>query len=1173
MALRLIIGRAGSGKTHLCMHEIREELKISPKGPPLIYITPEQATFQAEYALLGSSDIRGSIRGQVLSFRRLAFKVMQEAGGDRRIYIDDVGKAMVARKVLERCRTSLKAAKISSRREGIVERVVEAYNELKSSRVSLEQLEAVTDSKALSPHLRQKIADLALIMEHIRTELAADYLDAEECLDLLAAGVSQSAFLKKGRIWLDGFHSYTNQELAVIRELLKHTAEVTVTFCLDRDYPPGELLNELNPFFPAARALILLKQEACLLNLPVVVQVLKNEPPYRFRESAPLAHLEKEFHSYPPVPFGDKEGGEFPRLRLVTAANRLAEVEGVAREIISLVRDKQLRWRDIAVMAGEIEAYRHLLKAVFADYEIPFFLDEKRDVLNHPLVEFLRSTLDVLSHNWPYEACFRCAKTEFLLPAGLKKEELKEWRERLCRLENYVLAFGIRGSGWFKQEDWPYQKADSLDDFGGGEASGKAEAFLREINDTRRQISAPLLKLKEKMKEAATIRDKTALLFQLLEDTAVYRRLEEWQAEAYAAGNAEKGREHLQVYRLVVAMMDQLVEIMGEEKVAFSYFTRLVEEGLDSLRLKLVPPSLDGVLVGTPRRTRPGAVKAVFILGLNEGVFPAAPKETGFFTEEEREDLINAGLELPPGAKRQMLDEQYLTYQVLTRSSAYLRVSTALADAEGKALMPAAVFSRLKRLFPLTIEEELLQEPKEEGGMAYIAHPRRALSHLAVKLNAWDRGERLASLWWDLYNWYASREEWHEEVKRVLAGVFYANNEERLTARTSRRLYGSALGVSVSRLEKYKACPFNHFISYGLRLQERPVYRLDYPGIGRFYHAALYRLFKAVAEKGLDWENLDIDSLEKIIETEVEKLMPLLQGEILLSSNRYRYLGNQLKETVKRAALVIREQFRGGCFKPVGLEVSFGAGEAAAGPVFRLENGTLVRLRGRIDRIDIARGSDGRYYLRVVDYKSGSTKLDPAEIYYGLSLQLLLYLGIALDMAAEQLGEEVLPAGALYFSIQSPLLKEKTPLSPEEAQKKLFKASRMEGRVLKDLEAARLMDKNLTGGSSAIVPLALTAGGFHKNSSLFELREFSMLGEFIEKSIREASRDIAAGEISIAPSSLKEKKACRFCPHKAVCQFDPKLAGNRYRFLRWDKDDVILRKIEAAVTRSEEEGD
>jgi len=315
------------------------------------------------------------------------------------------------------------------------------------------------------------------------------------------------------------------------------------------------------------------------------------------------------------------------------------------------------------------------------------------------------------------------------------------------------------------------------------------------------------------------------------------------------------------------------------------------------------------------------------------------------------------------------------------------------------------------------------------------------------------------------------------------------------------------------------------------------------------------------------------ERLENIIEDEVDRLMPLLQGEILLSSNRYRYLGKQLKETVKRAALVIREQFRRGCFKPVGLEVSFGAGEEAASPVFSLEDGTLVRMRGRIDRIDMAKGRDGRYYLRVVDYKSSGARLDPAEIYYGLSLQLLFYLGIALDLAAERLGEEVLPAGALYFSIRLPLLKEKHPLPLEEAQKKLFKAYRMKGRVLKDPEAARLMDKNLTAGSSEIVPLALTADGFHKNSSLFELREFSMLGEFIEKIIREASREIVTGEISIAPFSLKGKKACRFCPNKAVCQFDPKLTGNRYRFLQWDREDVMLGKIEAAVGRREGKDD
>jgi ATP-dependent helicase/nuclease subunit B len=1188
MGLRLVMGRAGSGKSELCLREIAAELEARPDGYPLIYIVPEQATFQAEYALATKYGLKGMLRAQVLSFRRLAWKLMQEVGGGKRLFIDDTGKSMVLRRALEKRRKELKVFRPAGEQGGALDNLVQLYNELKRSCIEISGLrEAFRNHLAAGEGLpslfKGKMSDLLLLLEEAESQLAGKYLDAEDYLTLLALEMPASAFLKGAEVWVDGFYGFTAQEYQVLEGLFKLCERVTVTACLDRDCLPGEKLDELDPFYPAALTCQNLQQRALSRSVSVEKVILNGGTPPRFKDSPDLAHLERELQHYPVEPYK----GSVAALWLAAAVNRRCEVESLAREIIALVRDGGHRWRDMAVITGSLDAYCDIISGVFGDYEIPFFLDQKRRVIHHPLVEFIRSSLEVVNRNWRYEAVFRCIKSEFLFPLVKDEGQRLKWRERADRLENYVLAFGIRGAAWLREEPWEFRLRDTLEEAGEEEEKITAgeEAFLRLINDTRLKLCRPLFRFQESYKAARTVEERTAALYWLLTEVGAAERLELWSREALEKGDPEKAREHLQVYKGILELMDQLVELMGKEQVSAALYTGIVEAGLEALRLSLVPPSLDQVFVGDVERSRPGEARFVFILGANDGMLPSRSRDDGFLSEEERDVVSGWGLEIAPGRRRRLLDEQFLLYMALTRASRGLRVSYSLADEEGRALVPSLLVSHLQELFPALREELLAAEPGEEsaagagecGGagvdakvkaeklLQYIAHPRRALSHLAVQLSRWKKEEEIHPLWWDVYNWYAGEEAWRRLAGHLLGGLFYDNREEPLALETSRQLYGKKLRAGVSRLEQFRSCPFSHFISYGLRLRERQIYRLELPDIGRFFHAALRNFAATLQEKGLEWGELNRESCLQLAAEEVERLVPRLQREILLSSSRYRYLGEKMKETVGRAVLALGEQARHSSFKVAGLELSFGPEELLPGLVIELENGCRLELAGRIDRVDLARDREGRAYLRVIDYKSGRTELKIPEVYYGLSLQMLVYLDVLLAGAYAWLQETALPAGMLYFRVHTPVVNASPGRLPDpaEVEKMMRRRFKMKGLVLEDREIVRMMDGSLQKGQSEIIPVGLTADGrFHKNSAIITKERLELLRRHVRRLIEETAGEITGGQVEIRPYRLGKSNACRYCPYKAICQFDTSLEGNSYRVLKSEKAERIWYYLE-----------
>jgi ATP-dependent helicase/nuclease subunit B len=700
-----------------------------------------------------------------------------------------------------------------------------------------------------------------------------------------------------------------------------------------------------------------------------------------------------------------------------------------------------------------------------------------------------------------------------------------------------------------------------------------AEArLLQTVNECRSKIAEPLHAFARKLGRSKTVMPMVEALYELLVTLRVPERLEQWSQAALRSGALGTAKEHAGVWDRVIDMLDQLVEMMGEEPISMELFAGLIETGLESIRLGLVPPAVDQVLVGSMDRTRTDGVKRLFLLGVSEGVIPSKLNEDGLLTEAEREKLAQSGLRLAESSRRRLLDEQFLIYNALCTPSEHLWLSYPLADEEGKSLLPSDLIRQVKQLFPSVKEAAAWVEPPADDTaiqLSFLAQPDRALTHLAVQLKQAANGAAVAPIWWDVYNWFARTDR--ERLRPLLQSLHYTNREQPLHPPTSRELYGSHLKTSVSRMERFVACPFSQFISHGLRLDERRVYRLEAPDIGQLFHAALSQFADRLAEEQLDWGSLTPEHCAERASQVVDELAPRLQSEILLSSKRYHYIAGKLKATISRAASVLGEHSRRSTFAPVGTEVGFGPEQQLPALQYKLQGGATMEVIGRIDRVDRT-VTDRGTLLRVIDYKSSQTSLQLASVYHGLSLQMLTYLDVVLTYAEHWIGTEALPAGVLYFHVHNPIIQRKNAVPPEKARAELNKRFKMKGLLLADEETVRRMDSGLEGrsGYSELVPAALKAdGGFYKTSSVATEPQWNALRRYVRKAISSIGSEIAAGNVDIAPYRMGKKAACTMCSYRPVCQFDPLVEGNDYRQLPQLGKDFVWELIERSASEEE----
>ncbi|ALF09742.1 helicase-exonuclease AddAB subunit AddB [Parageobacillus thermoglucosidasius] len=1161
MSLRFLLGRSGSGKTTTCLNEIRDKLKEDPKGNPIVYLVPEQMTFQSEYALIHTPGLAGMMRAQVFSFTRLAWRVLQETGGMSRYHINEIGMQMMIRKIVEHRKQQLKLFGRAVDKAGFIQQLHDMITECKRYCVAPQHLREhvkFLEEQGKRPAekvLADKLNDISIVYEELERSLLNHYIHSEDYLRLLAEKIPHSRYLRNAEIYIDGFHQFTPQEYMVLEQLLIHCKRVTVSLTVDAPYDDW-LPNELHLFYLTAKTYHDIRQMA-LANGIALEDAIILEKNMRHQEGA-LAHLEAHYHARPAVAFPEKTDS----IIVYEAANRRAEVEAIAREIVRLVRDEGYRYRDIALIVRNTEDYRDLVKTIFSDFHIPYFMDEKESMHHHPLIELLRASMEIITSRWRYESVFRAIKTDLLFPVG---EDTATLREAMDRLENYVLAYGIKGEKWTNGERWTYRRYQALEGLSVPQTDEEKQ-YEEKLNQWRDMIAAPLSKLERRMRRAKDGRSLCEAIYLFLEELQIPRKLEKMSKEAEEQGRLMEARQHEQVWNAVIDLFNQYVDMLGSEPVPLAEFAKIIETGLDRLEFSLVPPAIDQVIIAQLDRSRLIDVKCAFIVGVNEGVIPAKAKEDGLLAETEREILQQFGTRVAPGGREQLFYEPFFIYLALTCPSERLYVTYPLANEEGKALSPSLIIKQLADLFPNLQKHVCGNDPldaEHAEQQAFITVPRATLTYLVAQLQAWKRHYSIAPLWWDVYNFYASDPQWRKQARKAIAGLFYTNAATPLKKEISKRLYGKKIQASVSRMEQFQKCPFSHFVSHGLRLKERDVFRLDAPDIGQLFHYALKIISDRLREAKIDWRYLSKQQCEQLSAEAVEQIAPLIQQQVLLSSNRYHYMKRKLQNVVARTTNVLSEHAKASGFVPIGLELEFGPNGALPPLTFRLPDGTVMELVGRIDRVDKAESSRG-VLLRVIDYKSSAKTLNLAEVYYGLALQILTYLDIVLTYAEQLVGKEAFPAGILYFHVHNPIIKSDQLLHDEkEAERKLLEQFKMRGLLLGDVEAIRLMDTQMEEGKwSLIVPAQITKkGAIHAKSSVVSEENFWHLRRHIRHLFQMIGMQIIDGIVDVAPYKLKEQTPCEFCAFKPVCQFDESFPNNRYRLLVPQENHEIVQKL------------
>jgi ATP-dependent helicase/nuclease subunit B len=1155
MSVRLIIGRSGSGKTEMCLTEIRNRLLENPSGAPIVYLVPEQMTFLSEQRLATTPDLGGMIRAQVYSFTRLAWRVLQETGGFNRYHLSSTGVSMLIRKIIEDQKDQLTIFKRAADKNGFIEQIEQLLTEFKRYCIQPEELASKSAETVNQKSLHDKLQDLELIYQHFEEALKDKYLDSEDYFQLLAEKAKFSSFLKEAEVYIDGFYSFTPIEYMVMNQLMKHCKRVTISLTLDQPFTHTQP-DELHLFRMTGDTCQTIHEMIQTEGHHLEEAVLLQES-FRWRNKS-LFHLEENFDQTPTKMFNGNTNVHF-----FQSVNRRAEVEGVARKITSLAREQGYRYRQMAILMRNGHEYQDVLDSIFTDHGIPYFFDQKTSMQHHPLIELLRSSLEIINGNWRYEPVFRAVKTELLFLQGRSIHVL---REQMDKLENYCLAYGIQGGKWTKKQTWTYRRIRGIELENVAQTNAEKQ-IEDEINDLKQMISTPLLRLSRRLKKSSTGRQLCEAVYLFLEEIEVPSKLEHWKQVEEAKGNLIKAREHDQAWDAIIELFDQFVEMLGDESVSLKQFASIIDSGIESLRYSLVPPAMDQVVVADLEKSRLEDIKVAFVIGLNEGVLPAKMSDEGIFADDDRELLLSKGLKIAPSSRTRLLDESFIAYKAFTIPSEQLYLSYPLSNEEGKALIPSPYIKRIKEMFPDAKEYFFTTDPSElpeDQQLQYVSNENTTLAYLTGQLQLKKRNYPVYDLWWDVYNYYMDSEQWRPIARKVLSSLFYENKTTKLSEQVSAELYGDHIQASVSRMELFHSCPFSHFAHHGLKLRDRQIFRLEAPHMGDLFHAALKLIADSVTEQNLTWAQINKSQCEALASQAVEWLAPKLQHEILLSSNRNIYLKRKLENIISRATYVLSEHAKSSGFSPVGLELDFGPKGKLPPIAFTLNNGATMELVGRIDRVDQATDENG-FYLRVIDYKSSERDLNLNEVYYGLSLQMLTYLDLVITHSPELIGVKASPAGVLYFHVHNPIVQATKMLSLEEIEREIFKSFKMNGLMLGEQNVIQLMDQTMEG-DSLIIPAGIKKDGDLKaTSKVVNKGQFECLTQYVRSTYERSGNQMIDGVIDISPYKMKNKQACTFCSFKSICQFDQSISNNEYRNLLIKSKDEVLKSIQKEV--------
>lgn len=1097
MKIDFVLGRSGVGKTNYILEQL---IKTHQTGQSCILIVPDQATFEAEQTLMRA--LGGGLLGvEVLGFTRLANRILSVAGGKTRLFLNDDGKKMVLRNILQQEQKRLKLYGEKGVKSGFVQKLNELIKVLKYSDVSGEEL-MIASENVQEELLKQKLFDLSVLFSALQSFMKDQYIDAEDAQQLLIDRLPQAAFIRESAIFIDGIaaHLFSKRTHEVISNLMQYAKSTMISL---RICDPEDADAAL--FAQGLRVFALLHERAQEIKTDsATVQIKRLTKAEGYASSFPKAVqvLEQHLYTYEDIQCSS-EG-----LCLFEAQNQNEEVHAAAQYIDQLLREGA-RCGEIAIALGDEETYSSLLRRQLSN--LPMFLDQKRPLAHHGPVKLCMAALDTILHRFRVLDVMRVVKSGF---SGLTAPQAEAF-------ENYVLQFGINFNAFCK----PFEKMRHYYDHPHAQKKKEEQLeLLQQAEEARNIVITPLLNLQEALKNANHSSEYCSVMFDYFTQIGLRERLDEncefWQQSQ----QWDIAFELAQVWNAMMSLFDQAATLLGEQ-MTLETFAKVLEEGFDAHEIGMVPAQVDQITVGNVEKLALHTCKHLLVLGCNEGQIPQTPTEAGLLDDADVQSLEQTGLNAVTDSNFAALSARHSVYALFSRAQKSLYVSWAKGSNQGETLYASGVIDRLNGLFPDAKRFTLCHD------LSCATNPQSAFVQTVSAIQEYYENDEKTRGLEDAIAYFREQANYAHEINAIRKR--FVQDEGQMHSDGAAKLYTRSRSTSVSQIETFNDCPFKHFVKYGLRPNVFRKFGEDALEQGNFYHEALDEFTRTVIGQKLSWQALDENTCELLLEPIVENLQSKHNLGALLTTASNQAIARRMERTLKTSCMAMVKQIQKGKFVPTYSELSFGEKEFA--PLqLTLRDGSTISLMGKVDRLDVFEDSHLRY-LRIVDYKTGGDEFRFSDLLHGVKLQLPLYCS-----ALKELGQS---SGMFYLHICDVISDEEKLSQSQNPDDILMQPYQLKGILIQERDVIQAMDQT---ESDLVIPQALKKdGSFKQNDMFIPMEQWNILLEYAQEKAIESLEEIAAGKTQADPIEKgNNMSSCSWCDYAAICRKEAARTGS-----------------------------
>lgn len=1129
MAIQFLLGRSGAGKTTEILNRIIAESISCPDN--LYYlIVPEQYTLEAQRDIVTMHPNGGTMNIDAIGFNRLAYRIFDELNVNPGDVLQDFGKSMLIKKILLDKQEELLVYGSYIDKLGFVDEMKSMMSELFQYGVKRNKIESVLEDLDLvsEKNTGNKLKDINLIYEEFEKYMSGGYIVAEQMTELLTGYIKDSNIVKNSFFFFDGFTGFTPVQLMLIKELMIYAKGLIFSFTIDTDDISITNIKEHELFYmtkTAIKELSTMAGEAKVEILPNIV--IDDAAHHRFCNNKEIDFLERQLFRYP----YKKYNNSLHNVAIVSCDNVREEIYYMAEKIRTLINEGY-RYKDIAIVSGDLSESARYYNQIMSEYDIPVFIDSNVLMKSNPCSEIIRGIIDMYAKDFSYDSVFRFLKT------GMTDIDT----DSIEYLENYALKRGLRGYSSWNREVPEYFEINSE----------------RNLEEIRKQFIEMLVDITPVFRDKnSTVKDYVEALYAFLIKIDIPHKLAYKSAKLNDDGKFDEGNAYSQIMVKVVDLFDKVVQLLSDENMSVKEFGDIIDTGLSEIEIGIVPPTVDRVLVGDITRSRLNHVKVLFLAGVNEGIIPKAAKQGKILVDSDRANLEKHGIVLAPSDRINAYVEQFYLYMNITKPSDRLYISYRKTGKDDKGARPSYLISRIMNIFPrLEVESFNMEEEKLYTDRAILRYIVRDIRDNGI--------EGVSS---ELYK-LIKEHGYDKELDNILSGSNYCNTATSLTKETLMLLYGNSLIQSVSRLETFANCKYAYFLKYGLGLKERDKYDIDIRHVGSILHQVMEKVFNNVKNTmGNDWEHLAEDVRSEMVQSAVCEAASQYGGSFFDDYARNNYMLTLLTNMAQHSVEVLQKHLCCGYMKPGMIEKVFNSDKDDISEyIFNLKNDMKLILNGKIDRVDTYE-KNGKVYIKVIDYKSSSKDLALEKILSGLQLQLCVYAGVAYELEKKMYPDkDVKLGGLLYYSFDDPIIEaENLDIDDESGEfvcnqvvdgMKLDSA-KLKGYVNSDEEVLSIMDNTL----SIALPIKLDKNNSVKAAkNIFSEEKLLQLLKHTRVSIKEIGEDIAAGSIDISPSKFGKETGCDYCNFRDICRFDTKYGGNSYNIISKDIIDIFCKE-------------